>query len=123
MIVLDTNYILRYLLDDNHTMFLEAKKVIDENSCLVLMEVIAEVIYVLQGVYSASKEDIVASLVGFIEMNNISIIEDEEIVFKTLKIFETKNLDFVDCYLCALKKRYKIATFDKKLLKCIAKDG
>jgi len=53
--VLDTNYILRYLLDDNHEMHLVAKNVIHSNACLVLNEVIAEVIYVLKGVYDTPK--------------------------------------------------------------------
>ena len=35
------------------------------------------------------------------------------------KYFKNKNLDFVDCILCAYAKRDKIITFDKKLNKCI----
>lgn len=119
MTVLDTNYILRYLLDDNHEMFLEAKNLIDSQPCLVLTEVIAEVVYVLRGVYKASKRDIVQSLNSFIQMDSLSMNEPKEIVLVALHIYESKNLDFVDCYLCAMSEKYKIATFDKKLMKCI----
>jgi predicted nucleic-acid-binding protein len=119
MIVLDTNYILRYLLDDNHEMFLEAKDVIESNACLILNEVVAEVIYVLLGVYKVSKQNISESLYSFMEMENVSMLESKEILFSALKLFESKNLDFVDCYLCALKNKYEIKSFDKKLMKCV----
>jgi predicted nucleic-acid-binding protein len=118
MIVLDTNYILRYLLDDNHEMFLEAKDVIESNACLILNEVVAEVIYVLLGVYKVSKQNISESLYSFMEMENVSMLESKEILFSALKLFESKNLDFVDCYLCALKNKYEIKSFDKKLMIC-----
>jgi predicted nucleic-acid-binding protein len=119
MIVLDTNYILRYLLDDNHEMFLEAKDVIESNACLILNEVVAEVIYVLLGVYKVSKQNISESLYSFMEMENVSMLESKEILFSALKLFESKNLDFLDCYLCALKNKYEIKSFDKKLMKCV----
>ena len=119
MIVLDTNYILRYLLDDNHEMFLEAKDVIESNACLILNEVVAEVIYVLLGVYKVSKQNISESLCDFMEMENVSMLESKEILLSSLKLFESKNLDFVDCYLCALKNKYDVKSFDKKLMKCV----
>jgi predicted nucleic-acid-binding protein len=119
MIVLDTNYILRYLLDDNHEMFLEAKDVIESNACLILNEVVAEVIYVLLGVYKISKQNITEALYSFMEMENVSMLESKEILFSALELFESKNLDFVDCYLCALKNKYEIKSFDKKLMKCV----
>ncbi len=119
MIVLDTNYILRYLLDDSHEMFLEAKDVIESNACLILNEVIAEVIYVLLGVYKVSKQNISESLCNFMEMENVSMLKSKDILLAALKLFESKNLDFVDCYLCALKNKYDVKSFDKKLMKCV----
>ena len=50
MILLDTNYILRYLVRDNEEMYLIAKETILNNACLALNEVIAEVVYVLEKV-------------------------------------------------------------------------
>jgi predicted nucleic-acid-binding protein len=119
MIALDTNYILRYLLDDNHEMHLVAKKVIHSNACLVLNEVISEVIYVLRGVYDTPKARIVKSLSNFIKMENLSMHEDKDVLLDSLKIYESKNLDFVDCYLCALSDKYEVKSFDKKLMKCM----
>jgi len=119
MIVLDANYILRYLIDDNHEMYLEAKETIESNACLVLNEVIAEVVYVLKSVYKTPRVNIADSLINFIETDGISMHESNEVLIVALKLYKSKNLDFVDCYLCALKDKYTIKTFDKKLIKCI----
>ncbi|HIP18120.1 MAG TPA: type II toxin-antitoxin system VapC family toxin [Sulfurovum sp.] len=119
MIVLDANYILRYLIDDNHVRYLKSKETIESNACLVLNEVVAEVIYVLKGVYKTLREKIVQSLIDFIEMENLSMHESKEILVVALKLYESKNLDFIDCYLCALKEKHTVKTFDKKLMKCV----
>jgi len=118
MMLLDANYILRYLLRDNEEMFLIAKKCIDNNGCMVLNEVVAEVVYVLLKVYSIPKADLTTSVVAFLSQSNISMIGSKSHTLLALEYFEKKNIDFVDGYLCALKDEYEIKTFDKKLLKC-----
>lgn len=118
MIILDANYILRFLLKDNLEMFEVAKNCIVENDCLIPNEVLAEVVYVLLKVYNTQKNDIKDALINLLIQKNI-IIVDKDIVIKSLEIFNEKNLDFVDCILCAKSKKYIIKTFDKKLLKCI----
>ena len=45
--------------------------------------------------------------------------ESKSIMFEALKLFDSKNLDFVDCCLCALKEKYEVKSFDKKLMKYI----
>ena len=119
MIVLDANYILRYLLLDHETMHQKAKETIESNACLVLNEVIAEVIYVLQGVYSVSREDTAKTLEIILLQDQMHMHEKKSTIIEALKLFSNTKLDYVDCCLCALKDKYEIATFDKKLLKCI----
>ena len=118
MILLDANYILRFLLKDNLEMFEITKECIVNNDCLIPNEVLAEVVYVLLKVYNTQKKDIADALVSVLMQKNI-IIVDKDIIVKALEIFNNKNLDFVDCILCAKSKEYTIKTFDKKLLKCI----
>lgn len=48
--LIDANVILRYLLEDHPQLSPEAKKVI-ESGAYTLPEVLAEVVYVLKGVY------------------------------------------------------------------------
>ena len=48
----------------------------------------------------------------------ITIIEDENLLKETIKIFANSahnNLSFVDCSLVYLSGKYKVITFDKKL--------
>ncbi len=118
MIILDANYILRFLVKDNLEMYEIAKNCMINNNCLIPNEVLAEVVFVLLKVYHIEKYDISKSLIEILSYNNI-LLEDKETMIKSLEIFNDKNLDFVDCILCAKSKKYTIKTFDKKLLKCI----
>ena len=119
MIILDANYILRFLLRDNENMYELSKNILKNNKCLILNEVLAEVVFVLLKVYKVSKKDISITLHKFLNLSTI-FSEDKFILIEALEIFENKrSLDFVDCILCAKSNEYKIKTFDKKLNKCI----
>ena len=114
MEMLDTNMVLRYLLNDNEKMADEAEKIIREGSVQVTIEVLAEVVYVLKGVYSMEREKIKSSLLEF--LSEVQITEPE--VMKIgLETYAEQNMDFVDCILYAYNKvkGYEIRTFDKKL--------
>lgn len=116
--MLDANYILRFLLQDNLEMYEVSKECITNNECVIPNEVLAEVVFVLLKVYNVAKKDIQTTLISILEYDNI-MIADKAIIIESLEIFGDKNLDFVDCILCAESKNYTIKTFDKKLLKCI----
>jgi predicted nucleic-acid-binding protein len=94
------------------------EEIFQSRKVFVANEVIAEVIYVLDGVYSISKEDISDLLLEFIDFENI-LVSDKKALKYSLEIFKTKNLDFVDSLLCAYSKEDEILTFDKKLNSCV----
>ncbi len=119
MILLDANYILRFLLKDNLEMYEISKDCIVNNNCIISSEVLAEVVFVLLKVYKVEIDDISKSLINILEYDNI-IVNDKNIIIQSLKIFKDKSLDFVDCILCAKSKKYTVKTFDKKLNKCIS---
>jgi len=119
MIVLDANYILRYLLQDHEVMSKEAKEVIVNEYCFLLNEVLAEVIYVLNGVYEIPKEVIAETLLDFVQFENMKMYEPKSVIVEALTFYKDKNLDFVDCCLCAIKETFEIKSFDKKLMKCV----
>ncbi|RBQ31013.1 pilus assembly protein [Arcobacter sp. FW59] len=118
MIRLDTNYIIRYLINDDAKMSEIAENIILNNITYISNEVFAEVIYVLIGVYNIPKKDICEMLIQLISFENIQV-ENKSALIDTIKIFKDKSLDFVDCLLCIYSKEDEIKTFDKKLLKCI----
>ena len=119
MTVLDANYILRYLLNDNPGMYAEAKAVIEHEPCLVLGEVVAEVVYVLDGYYDIPRREIAKTLEIFFRQEGLKMHEPISVVLQALVLYTNTSLDYVDCYLCALKRRYMVATFDRKLQKCV----
>mgnify|MGYP001637955133 CR=1 FL=1 len=114
MRMLDANMILRYLLNDNEKMADEAERIIREGNVWITIEVLAEVVYVLKGVYSIGREEIKSSLLGF--MSEVESNENE-VIEVGLKTYAEQNLDFVDCILYAYYKvkNCEIKTFDKKL--------
>ena len=115
--ILDANAILRFLLQDNEEQFQNIKLVVRTETCYVTLEVLAEVCYVLEGLYQVSREDIVSS---FRKLNNDLIILNADVLLRALEIFDkTPKLDFVDCLLYGYKieKGIEVITFDRKLQK------
>ncbi len=113
--ILDANAVLRFLLQDNEEQFLQIKTIIQRKNCYVTLEVLAEVCYVLEGVYQVTREDIASN---FRKLNNDVIIFNADILLRGLEIFDkSPKLDFVDCLLYGYKweKGINIVTFDKKL--------
>jgi len=115
MIRVDANYIIRYFINDNEKMAEIAEDTLINEEIFIANEVLAEVIYVLEGVYNIPKDDIVTNLITLLNQKNITSLNAVE----ALTIFLDKNIDFVDALLCAYSTRDEIRTFDKKLLKCI----
>ena len=116
--MLDANMILRYLLDDDSEMSQKAEEYINAGDVAVTIEVIAEVIYVLKGVYSLEREKISDAVKQFMEL---VYCQEKEVLSLALDTFAERNLDFVDCVLYSYHKvkNVTIATFDKKLPKLI----
>ena len=115
--LLDANAVLRFLLRDNEEQFIYIRKMVRTKSCYVTLEVMAEVCYVLEGLYQVSREDIISC---FRKLNNDIIILYADVLLRALEIFDkTPKLDFVDCLLYGYKKEkgINIITFDKKLQK------
>ena len=113
--LLDANVCLRYLLYDIEDQALAATKFI-EDGAEVTLEVLAECVYVLDGVYGVGKAEISETLRNFLDevfCSRMAVAKCAFIYFAMLK------LDFVDCILLAewsVNDR-EIATFDKELKK------
>jgi len=120
MIRIDANIVLRFLLADNKEMFEVANKIMHKNVYLS-NEVMAEIIYVLEKYYKFKRKIIFEKIYSLMNADNVFNF-DKQFVLKALEIYNDSRLDFVDCLLCAYSEIDEIATFDKKLLKCIDKN-
>ena len=114
MVYLDTNIILRFILNDNKELSQQARDLILHNDCTTTYEVIAEVVYVLYGVYKIERANIEKALLSFLP--NVAI-ENDTTLKSALHYYAETKLDFVDCLLAAyhLVEKKEILTFDKKL--------
>lgn len=121
MQLIDTNVILRFILNDNTEMAKCAAEVI-VSGAYTKPEVIAEVVYVLKSVYSTPKDKIKAIIRG---LSNIIQIENMDCVVYAIDLFADTSLDFVDCLLIAYHSLNGeiVFTFDKKLKQHLNTDG
>ena len=111
--LLDANACLHYLLNDIEEQANITANAIAEGS-EVTLEVLAEIVYVLDGVYNITKPLISKTLIEF--LGEVSCLRDF-VAVSALEFYSENNLDFVDCILLAenqINKRI-ILTFDKKL--------
>ena len=84
----------------------------------------AEVVYVMQGVYKVSRQEISTVLTRFIMLPNVTT-SSEPVLREALLIYADKGLDFVDSLLCSYSviEGVQVETFDKKLKKIISEQG
>ena len=65
MPIIDANIILRYLLGDHPEMSVKAKEIV-LSGAQTTAEVLAEVVYVLKGVYQVERSDIAETVGSFL---------------------------------------------------------
>ena len=109
-------------MGDNPDMQKSACQVIDNQIVLLLDEVLAEVVYVLEKVYHVDRQDISNTLIRFIKLPGI-INPNSNISIAALQYYSKYKIDFIDCILLAYStvEHHIIHTYDKKLLKLINK--
>ena len=136
MIAVDTNVLLRYLLDDDAHQSSKAKKLINgQQKVLITDVVLTETIWVLKGKrYNVSRDNIIDVIHALFAETNIHF-EDAQAVWCALKDFvnaapikvkgKTKQADFPDTLIINKAKRFgelnkmkvtTIYTFDKAAL-------
>ncbi len=114
---IDTNVILRYLLDDDPVLSPQARAYLeDETGNRTGIEVVAEAIYVLAGVYDVPRGEIATTLYRLFDDPGW-LLDHKESVLESLEIFGRSSLDFVDAWIVALHRieDVEVLSFDKKI--------
>jgi len=124
-LLIDTNVIVRFLVEDNKGHFIKAVKIFEaieeqKTEAFLLDFIVAEVVYVLKRVYKLEKKDIANAMQQLLMYENL-YTENKLITYEALSIYASKNIDFADAYLCAKAKleSFEIVSFDKDLTKCL----
>ncbi len=118
MRLVDANVILRYLMDDDEQLAEKAAAILESAQVHVPFEILAEVVYVMQGVYKVSRQEIAEALARLVAYPNITT-NNTPVLDEALRLYSKMGLDFVDTLLCAYSRveGAQIDTFDKKLNK------
>ena len=120
--LIDTNVILRYLLDDHEKFGPKAKafmvKVSQEKTkAEIPAVVIAECVYVMEKFYRIPKLEIAATLSRILNFSGIVNPDKSEILSALIK-YEASTADIVDCLLAASSAPGRVVvSFDKDFLK------
>ena len=115
---LDTNVILRYLLNDIPKQSLASKQIIT-GSAVYLTDVVAvEIVFVLERVIGVERVDIVRLLKAFLSLP--TVVYNYYFLDQVLDLYDAKkSLSIVDCYAAIEAKVYRnsLLTFDQSLVK------
>jgi len=119
-VCVDTNVILRFLLNDPPEMAEKAAQVFKaaekgEVTLVVNMIVIAEAIWVLQSFYKHSIPAIAKAITDFILSEGI-LVEDKITLLSALQLYEIRRIDFIDAWLAAKMQQQgiqQIYSFDE----------
>lgn len=117
MIYIDTNVILHYLLDDDPKLSREAKVRLETlKEKRTGIEVAAELVYVLAGVYRIPRKEIADILLSLFSHNSWKIFQ-KDAVLGAIRLYGISSIDFIDAWLVSLHRLTGIGifSFDKKV--------
>lgn len=123
MIGLDTNILLRFLMQDDPQQSQKVNRLIARLSIsqpgYISLIVLAELAWVLRNVYRVKKVDILRALWILARVNNL-VLEQAGAVLKAIHLFRTSSADFADCLIAVAGMQANCAytsTFDRKAAK------
>jgi len=124
MLGIDTNVLVRFLVQDDEAQFEKARKLIKREisagrRVFVNQLVLMETEWVLRSRYSVSKNQIIEAISGLLDANDVQF-EDEPAIEEAIFIWKESTADFADCLIGAKNRRLgcrATATFDLKASK------
>ncbi|MDX2458145.1 MAG: type II toxin-antitoxin system VapC family toxin [Gammaproteobacteria bacterium] len=121
MIGLDTNVVIRYLVQDDNKQSAAATRLVDKSlttdtPAYINHITLCEIVWVLQRCYGVAKQQVRDIIEGLLTTKQLNV-ENVEVTWKALRAFDANNADFCD----ALNGQINIhsgceytVTFDKK---------
>mgnify|MGYP001603748608 FL=1 len=121
--IIDTNLIIRYLVNDQPAHYKIARDFFDQVrlgkiKAILEQAVFTETVFVLSKVYEVPKEKISEALTGLLEYKGV-YNHEKEVLLEALSIYAQANLHIVDCIIIAKAQlqTIEIQSFDQELLK------
>jgi predicted nucleic-acid-binding protein len=120
--LIDTNVILRYLLNDHKRFSPKAKAFMQDvaeglKKAELLSVVVVECVYVMEKYYHIPKNEIIDKLSRILNIKGL-INPDKSNILDSLIKYENSNADIVDCILAAKSSPQRVVvSFDKDFKK------
>lgn len=124
MIGLDTNVLVRYIVEDDPKQAVLATKLIDESSsaqkpAFINLMVLCELVWVLTRAYGCDRIQMKEVLQNILLTENF-IVEHHDVAWLALHDYDEGNADYPDCLISRLNQASECTTtwtFDKKASK------
>jgi predicted nucleic-acid-binding protein len=120
--LIDTNVVLRFLLDDHATFSPKAKRFMQavfnkDRAAALPAVVLVECVYVLEKFYRVPRNDIADNLSKLLTYPGI-VNSDKAVLLKALKLYLHSGTDIVDCILAASSSEHSlVVSFDRDFRK------
>jgi predicted nucleic-acid-binding protein len=119
MIGLDTNVLVRYIMQDDVKQSLLATRLVESRSAasrgFVSLVSVVELFWVMSSAYELDRDQLIGALEGLLRTKEL-VVERAEIVWRALRMFKAANVDFADCLIersAAAAGCDKTMTFDR----------
>lgn len=122
-VCLDTNVLLRFLLEDDSVLYKQAKKIFKEaerGQLLIYLDevILAEAIWVLLSVYKLEKRVICQTMTKLLVCKWL-VNPRKELMLKAIGLWSRTKLHYPDCWLFLLSESlgFEMKTFDLDLMR------
>lgn len=118
MIGLDTNVLVRYIMQDDAKQAALASRLVEslaDSAGFIPLVVVAELSWVLSSAYNLSRDQLVQALEGVLRSKEW-VVEKADIVWQAVRLFQSSNADFADCLIfrsASAAGCEKTVTFDR----------
>jgi predicted nucleic-acid-binding protein len=120
VIALDTNVLVRYIVQDDPAQAAKAARLIEQQCTesrpgFIPAIVLVELVWVLDSCYGSARAQLVSVLEQIMRTRQV-LVQDAEIVWQAVRRFATSRADFADCLVDSVARAHGCeytATFDK----------
>jgi predicted nucleic-acid-binding protein len=121
VIGLDTNVLVRYLVQDDPGQARKAARLIRrectrESPGFINRIVLCEIVWVLEAAYGYSKQEIAGVLEKVLRTSQLQV-EDVQAAWTAFRLYQKSRADFADCLLGAVNRQHgceRTVTFDRQ---------
>jgi predicted nucleic-acid-binding protein len=114
MIAVDTNVVIRFLVNDHPVQGRRARRVFEDHRVFVPESVLLESEWVLRAVYGFSREEISGAFRALLRLPRV-VVDERTLVMQVLDWFDA-GFDFADALHHERSADLELKTFDRKFL-------